>query len=328
MPGSHRESEMERPIEDCWRCGKMDCGRAGWTDEFHFSTLASQRKKTGRIRVCLDGNPGIRELETQTTLDPGWRLQREPVRRDRPSMWESRPQDQERWWTRTSHCERELFTRSSWSNSADSWTQMDFIMTSRKLDMNWTQIGSRQDHRAELAVLSLKPKMRYTVRNGANSWHRVAAETLTEWENWGAVLPLLEETARTHRRKESKELSVTELELKSLLLGKNKAGRQLGRSELKWLCREIWRKRRALKREKHLGKIKERAEMGKAPKKTQTKHINWSPIAKQENPNLFSQTSSKTSTRFRETRKSERRHWVELWKNLRVECRKRNGKKS
>ena len=52
-------------------------------------------------------------------------------------------------------------------------------------------------------------------RNGSNlrgwepddSWHRVAAETLTEWENWNAMVPLLMESARTHRRTETKELS-------------------------------------------------------------------------------------------------------------------------
>ena len=77
---------------------------------------------------------------------------------------------------------------------------------------------------------------------------------------------------------------MTELELKSLLLRKKKTGRYLERSELNWLCREIWRKRTALKRERHLDKIKESAEMGKAPKKTQSKHFNWSSIAKDENP--------------------------------------------
>ena len=61
----------------------MDCGRAGWTDDFHFSPFATQRKENGRIRGSFDGNPGIREWETPTTLDLGWRLQREPVRYDR-----------------------------------------------------------------------------------------------------------------------------------------------------------------------------------------------------------------------------------------------------
>ena len=68
---------------------------------------------------------------------------------------------------------------------------------------------------------------------------------------------LLLETEKTHRRLETKEMSVTELELKSLLLRKKRDGRQLGRTEWNWLCRAIWRERRALKREKHLNKIKE-----------------------------------------------------------------------
>ena len=68
--------------------------------------------------------------------------------------------------------EQELFTRSRWSNSQDSLTQMDFIMTSRKLEMKHVQVLDsdwfKTDHRAVLAVLSLKPKMRYTKKNGAN----------------------------------------------------------------------------------------------------------------------------------------------------------------
>ena len=116
------------------------------------------------------------------------------------------------------------------------------------------------------------------------AWRSVAAETLTDWENWNAMVPLLMETAMAHRKLETKEMSVTELELKSLLLRKKKTGRHLERTELNWLSQAIWRKRRALKREKHLTKIKESAEMVKAPKKTQSKHFNWSSIAKHENP--------------------------------------------
>ena len=83
MSGSYRQSEMERTIEDCRGCGKMDCGRAGWTADPHSSTLASHRKKTGRIRGCFGGNSRILEWETQTTCDLGWRLQCEPVWYDR-----------------------------------------------------------------------------------------------------------------------------------------------------------------------------------------------------------------------------------------------------
>ena len=117
---------------------------------------------------------------------------------------------------------------------------------------------------------------------------------------------------------------MTEMELKTLLLRKKKTGRYLERSELNWLCREIWRKRRALKREKHLDKIKESAEMARAPKKTQSKHFNWKSIAKDENPesvltkyfrDLYSLPEDQE-----ELTQSERRHWVELWKNMRIDC--------
>ena len=119
-------------------------------------------------------------------------------------------------------------------------------------------------------------------------------------------------------------MSVTETELKSLLLKEKKTGRHLERTELNLLCRAIWRKRRALKLQKHLNKIKESAEMEKAPKKTQSKHFNWSSIAKHEGPesvltNFFQELCSVPADR-EEATQSERRHWVELWKNLRVDC--------
>ena len=83
MSGSCRQSEMERTIEDCRGCGKMDCGRDGWTADPHFSTFATQKKDIGRIRGSFPGNPGIRERETQTTRDLERRLQCKLLRYDR-----------------------------------------------------------------------------------------------------------------------------------------------------------------------------------------------------------------------------------------------------
>ena len=188
--------------------------------------------------------------------------------------------------------ERELFTRSSGSNPEDSLTQMDFIMTSRNLDMKQVQVLDsnwfKTDHRAVLVVLSLRPKMRFTMRNGGNlrgvEPKRILAQSgcrnadgLEELEHDGTSAFGNGEGSQKIGKK--REMSVTELELKSLLLRKKKTGRHLERTELNWLCGAIWRKRRALKREKHLEKIKESAEMGKAPKKTQSKHFNWNSIA-------------------------------------------------
>ena len=117
---------------------------------------------------------------------------------------------------------------------------------------------------------------------------------------------------------------MTELELKTLPLRKKKTGRNLERSKLNWLCREIWRKRRALKREKHLDKIKESAEMVKAPKKTQSKHFNLKSIAKDENPESvltkYFRDLYSIPEEQEELTQSERRHLVEPVENMRMDC--------
>ena len=64
--------------------------------------------------------------------------------------------------------------------------------------------------------------------------------------------------------------------------------------------------------------------MEKAHKKTQSKNFSWSSIAKHENTesvltNFFQELYS-IPTNQEEATQSERRHWVELWKNLRVDC--------
>ena len=138
------------------------------------------------------------------------------------------------------------------------------------------------------------------------------------------MAPLLKETAKAHKKMETKEMSVTELELKSLLLKNKREGRHLERAELNWLCRAIWRKKRALKRAEHLTKIKESAVRERAPKKTQSKHFNWSSIAKQENPETvltnFFQDLYSIPVDQEDIIQSERLHWIELWKILRVDC--------
>ena len=64
--------------------------------------------------------------------------------------------------------------------------------------------------------------------------------------------------------------------------------------------------------------------MEKAPKKTQSKHFNWSSIAKHGNPESvltnFSQELYSIPTNQEEATQSDRQHWIELCKNLRVDC--------
>ena len=259
MSGSYRQSEMERTIEDCRGCGKMDCGRAGWTGDPHFSTLASQRKKTGRIRGCLDGNPRVLEWETQTTCDLGWRLQCEPVWYDRLSPCRRVDPETENVGRHKRFIASESFTHDGDRTGFDGDKHVDecrhrtrafhafqLVKPRRLVDTNglhhdFEKIGMKHvqvldsdwfktDHRAVYAVLSLRPKMRYTVRNAANlrgwvpddSWHDAATATLTDWKSWNKLAPLLVETAKAHRKLESKEMSVTEMELKTLLLRKKK----------------------------------------------------------------------------------------------------------
>ena len=192
----------------------MDCGRAGWTVDPHFSTLASQRKKTGRIRGCFGGNSRILEWETQTTCEQIISMWGESIPRPRTlvdtndslraralhTMVTELDLTVTNTWM-NADTERELFTRSSWSNLEDSLIQMHFIMTWRKLDMKQVQVLDsdwfKTDHRAVLAVLSLRPKMRYPMRNGANlrgwepddSWHKAAAETQTDCKSWNKMVP-------------------------------------------------------------------------------------------------------------------------------------------
>ena len=73
-----------------------------------------------------------------------------------------------------------------------------------------------------------------------------------------------------------------------------------------------------MKREKHLDKIRENAEMERAPKNMQSKQ------ARDENPESvltkYVQDLYALSEEQEELTQSERRHWVELWKNMRIDC--------
>ena len=129
--------------------------------------------------------------------------------------------------------ERELFTRSSWSNPEDSLTQMDFIMTSRKLEMKHVQVLDsdwfKTDPRAVYAVLSLRPKMRYTIEECCKlAWlgarrilARCGCSNIDRLEELEQVGTFACGTAKAHRRVESKEMS-DRMELKTLLLKRRK----------------------------------------------------------------------------------------------------------
>ena len=182
--------------------------------------------------------------------------------------------------------ERELFTRSSWSNPEDSLTQMDFFMTSRKLDMKHVQVLDsdwfKTDHRAVYAVLSLRPKMRYTMTNAANlrGWvpddSDASAPTLTEWKSWNKLAPLLVETEKAHRRVESKELA---------------------------LLRNL-EKEKSIETREALGQDQGVQRWGELPRKHRASISTGNQLQRTKIPNLFSQNTSKTYTHSQKNRRS------------------------
>ena len=267
----------------------MDCDRAGWTDDFHFSPFAAQRKDMGEFDAVLMEIQEFVSGRAKQHLILGGDFDvslygmtdfyhvEEPIPRPRTLVDTS---DSLR--ARALHtmvAELHLTVTNTWMNADTeqrTFHTIRLVKTRRFVDTNGfhhysektgnetcsgsglrlVQDGSQRGACCSFAETENEiheEKWSELAWLGADdSWHRVAAETLTEWENWNAMVPLLMETARTHRRMETKELSVTELELKSLLL--LFAGRQLGRSELNWLCREIWRKRRAFGTREESGK--------------------------------------------------------------------------
>ena len=82
---------------------------------------------------------------------------------------------------------------------------------------------------------------------------REERERETDWTNWNKLAPLLVETSKAHRKVESKEMSVTEMELKTLLLRKKKTGRYLERSELNWLWSRNLAKEKSIETGEALG---------------------------------------------------------------------------
>ena len=124
---------------------------------------------------------------------------------------------------------------------------------------------------------------------------------------------------------------MTEFKLKSLLMRKKRDGRQLGRTELNWLCklnwlcRQIWRKRRALKRKKHLNKNQGKCgDKGKPPRKHKASISTGVRLRNKENsekvPTDFFQDFCSVPTDQEDATQSEQLHWVELWRNLRMGC--------
>ena len=168
-------------------------------------------------------------------------------------------------------------------------------MVSRELEGNQVQGMDfdrfKTDHRAVLAVLSLRSRLRHSAKPGVNLR---GCQTIHGKKRFPRRLqtgrigmrwrPLLLETAKAHKMTETKMLTVTDLELKTLLLQKKREGQHLERAELnRTLPRNLAKAESAGAREtshRDQGECRD----GESPKKTKSKHVHWSSIANQENP--------------------------------------------
>ena len=123
----------------------MNCSRAGWTYDHHFSPFASQRKEVGgisesvltEIQKFMKGGPGQHLI-----LGGDFKCELARIDRDTNDSLRARAlhtvvAELDLTVTNTwmdADSEQELFTRSSWSDPAEALTQMDFTMSSKKLE--------------------------------------------------------------------------------------------------------------------------------------------------------------------------------------------------
>ena len=264
----HHTSELERTSERCW-------GGAGrWTaveldGQLTITSvhLPHKRINLGDVATVLTEIQDFMR-ETRTAPDPGWRLQCQ-------LSWTDRPSPRGRVDTRTENTDghKRYFERTSIALCCGSIgpdgdehldgrrlrSQMDFILeeteskTSTSTGFRMVQDGPQGgtccppveseneilcETWSELAWLEAR---RLLAKGGRRDGDRL--------DNWNVMAPLLLGTAKTHKMMETKEMTATELQLKTILLQKKRQGRHLGRAELNRLCRSIWRKRRVLKRE-------------------------------------------------------------------------------
>ena len=188
--------------------------------------------------------------------------------------------------------ELELYTRCSWTDPGEPFTHTDHMTSRNTRRKTCASAGLKIDHRAVSAVLTLKTKIEIhdekrcqtcVAGKPDDSWERGAAVTLTDCGNWDVIAPLLKETAKAHKILETKEMTTTQLELKSLLLKKKREGRHLERAELKLALSSNLVKEESVETRKTLDQDQGECRDGER-QRTQSKHINWSSIAKQENP--------------------------------------------
>ena len=211
---------------------------------------------------------------------------------------------------------------------------MNFIMSSKKLEMRRVQVLDsdrfKTDHTAVFAVLTLKTKMRYTIKSDANLrgwkpddfWQSGCrdADRLGKLACEGAsVQGNSKSTQKTGNQGD--DCDRARAEISPVEQEESRAAPRASRVELA-LSNNL-EKEESVETRQTLDQDQGKCRDGKAPEKTQSKHFNWSSIAKQEKPetvltNFFQDVYSIPVDQEGITQ-SERLHWIDLWKNLRVD---------
>ena len=162
------------------------------------------------------------------------------------------------------------------------------------LDSEWF----KTDHRAVLVVLSLKAKMRYTMKSDVSlrgwkpddPWQRASAETLTDWR-WDVMAPLLKENSKSTQKtgNQGDDCDRARAQISLVVEEERRAAPRASRVELA-LSTNL---------EQDQGEYRD----GKLPRKHKASISTRVRLRNKKIPKQFSQTSSKTSIQSRRTKK-------------------------
>ena len=177
-----------------------------------------------------------------------------------------------------------LATRTNWSGNGTS--QIDFILVSDSVDVSDIYIGDHawynSDHKPLVCTWNLPvaaqfhiPEKIMCTRNWkpAEGWHS-AAQYLQNWGAWDTFVADFRHATKKHGQRKAK--AVEDPALADLIAKRRESiDNAPARNELNTL---IWKRRRVLRRWAETAKIVDCATTGAAPKKPQSRHVNWPAI--------------------------------------------------
>ena len=201
-------------------------------------------------------------------------------------------------------------------------------MTSRKLDMVQVQVLDsdwfKTDHRAVFVVLSLRPKMRYTMRNAVNlrgwepddSWHDTATATLTDWKSWNKIGTFAcgNSDGSQKVRNQGDVRNRTGAQNTSVGKEENRTEPRAVRIELA-LSRNL-EKENSLETRGASGQDQGECRDVESPQENAEQAFQLEINCKRRKSRICYSIPEDQE----ELTQSERRHWVELWKNMRMDC--------